>query len=120
MFLTDLDIHSHLQTPKMVVNPNSGRIIPKEGHFQINVALRSANGENYTLIARQNDIIPEDYSAILALEVSGGKTIILRRHNGSSHTHKNKIEEDLIEDVTHIHIATERYQLQHNKIDGYA
>ena len=43
----------------------------------------------------------------------------LRRYNGKSHQHSNKIEKETFYDF-HIHQATERYQVSGFDEDGYA
>ncbi len=45
--------------------------------------------------------------------------IRLRRYNGKSHEHTNRIERDRFYNF-HIHMATERYQREAETEDGYA
>lgn len=47
-------------------------------------------------------------------------SIILRRHNGSNHTHGNPIEGVEFEFVSHRHFATERYQERRFRAEHYA
>lgn len=44
---------------------------------------------------------------------------LLRRHNGNSHDHPNRIEATIVRGF-HVHLATERYQVAGYKEDGYA
>ncbi len=43
----------------------------------------------------------------------------LRRHNGNSHDHPNRLEQAVVRGF-HVHLATERYQLAGYEEDGYA
>lgn len=47
------------------------------------------------------------------------RTKRLRRHNGSSHRHTNRLEGRVVRGF-HVHLATERYQLAGLKEDDYA
>lgn len=50
---------------------------------------------------------------------STNKAFILKRYNGKSHQHTNKIEQNTFYDY-HIHTATIRYQELGGNIEGYA
>ena len=61
-----------------------------------------------------------DFSAILAYQKPNTNTFFrLRRYNGNSHEHSNKIEGGRFFEF-HIHHATERYQDAGFDEDGYA
>lgn len=69
---------------------------------------------------RQSNADQFDFSAILAYHIPGTNVLFrLRRYNGHSHEHTNKIEQDKFFDY-HIHKATERYQLSGLDEDEYA
>ena len=51
--------------------------------------------------------------------VIGGKLFRLKRYNGDSHEHTNKIEDNQF-DGFHIHTATERYQKRGFQPEGFA
>lgn len=61
-----------------------------------------------------------DFSVILAFVPTSGGEVILRRHNGRNHRHKNHLEGTELTGRFHAHIATERYQGAGSPIDGYA
>lgn len=75
-------------------------------------------GTQFELILRQNALRALDFSVILAF-VPESDEIILRRHNGRGHQHRNKIEGDRFRDAFHFHMATARYQEAGHPIDGY-
>ena len=67
-------------------------------------------GSGFRLIFRQNRINVLDFSVILAVLVPQSTQVFrLRRYNGRSHEHTNRIEKETFYDF-HIHLATERYQ----------
>ena len=49
-----------------------------------------------------------------------GETLTLKRYNGSSHNHPNKLENVKLGYNCHIHIATEKYILANRKAEGFA
>ena len=60
------------------------------------------------------------FSAVLIVfPLHSSKDFLLRRYNGRSHRHKNRIEGTQI-DGFHIHYATERYQLSGFGEEAYA
>jgi hypothetical protein len=87
------------------------------------VAMRkvlAADGGSFFLRVRQNALDPYDFSIILSYQPKGGSELILRRHNGPSHAHRNAIEDSRFAGVCHIHEATERYQLRGSRAEHYA
>ena len=80
----------------------------------------SRRGSNYLVILRRSRINTLDFSVILSIErPRSNQVFILRRYNGKSHHHTNKIEGTRFYDF-HIHQATERYQLHGMNPEGYA
>ncbi len=72
------------------------------------------------MILRQNLINPLDFSVILAVRLPNSNRFFrLRRYNGKSHNHRNRIEGDAFYDF-HMHTATERYQELGTREDFYA
>lgn len=69
---------------------------------------------------RQSTQDPDNFSVILAVVAMGGATINLRRHNGPSHPHRNKIEGNDVDFVCHVHRATQRYQERGFDAEGFA
>lgn len=77
-------------------------------------------GNKFRIIIRQNDFRPSDFSVILAVLVhSPSRNFRLRRYNGWTSRHRNRLEREIINGF-HIHFATERYQRKGLKEDAYA
>lgn len=82
--------------------------------------IQGAHGSKFRLILRQSVFNPLDFSVILAYCTPTTNRIFrLRRYNGRSHEHTNRIEGDRFYDF-HIHMATERYQELGMSEDAYA
>ena len=74
----------------------------------------------FRLILRKSRINRLDFSIILAVLVPQSTQVFrLRRYNGRSHEHTNRIENETFYDF-HIHFATERYQDLGAREDAYA
>lgn len=96
------------------------RLRPKRGHDEQQLQLIGDAASEFRLILRQNKINPLDFSIILAVRVPQSNRLFrLRRYNGKSHEHANKIEDVKFYDF-HIHNATERYQEIGMREDAYA
>ena len=86
------------------------------------LVVKGANGNTFYIKVRSDALNPLDFSVILTVLVPlSNRHFRLRRYNGASHEHKNRIEDKEI-DGFHIHYATARYQLirPKPKEDGYA
>lgn len=98
----------------------SVQLRPKRGHRERDLDLSGAAGNAFSLILRQNSINVLDFSLILTVRVPGSNQLFrLRRYNGKSHWHTNRIEGNTFYDF-HIHMATERYQERGTREDAYA
>jgi len=110
--LTDAQIASLLEEAKPL-EADYRRLLgtrPKRGHKERDLDIEGASGGAFRLILRQSDINPLDFSVILTYLIPrSNHTFRLRRYNGRSHRHTNKIERQTFYDF-HIHMATERYQ----------
>jgi hypothetical protein len=119
--LTDEEIAVLIGEPKPAIGPAD--LLPrrlKRGHRELDRDFKGADGASFQLIVRQNVATPEDFSVILAYSMPKvHRRFRLRRHNGPSHRHPNKIEGNLVTGP-HIHIATQRYQEAGFKEDAYA
>lgn len=89
-----------------------------QSHNHFDCEVRGENGNVFKLIVRQNKINPLDFSVILGVIISG-TVFRLRRYNGDSHEHSNKIEHNTLEGF-HKHTATKRYQELGCREDFYA
>ena len=76
-------------------------------------------GNHFIIKLRQNTNVINDFSAILAFRKKGyTNDFKLKRYNGKSHEHSNKLEGEKFYDF-HIHIATQRYQDIGKKEESY-
>ena len=92
----------------------------KQGHRERELDITGANGSEFRLILRQNRLNVLDFSVILGYSLKSSSQVFrLRRYNGKSHEHTNKIERQTFYDF-HIHLATERYQHSGLREDAYA
>jgi len=121
--ITDLKIGDLLSMPKRVVNPSS-RAKLKDGHEQFNFKVRSLGDIEYemTLYTRKNlrEGMEDDFSCGLCWNAPNGETLTLVRYNGSSHSHPNHLEKQMVSFECHIHRATERYIRANKKPEGFA
>jgi len=120
--LTDKEIAGFLAERKILPHDYMARIQVrlKRGHKERDLDIKGVEGNDFRLVIRQAIINPLDFSAILMYcPRDTNQTFRLRRHNGRSHEHTNKIEGDTFYEF-HVHIATERYQELGTKEDSYA
>lgn len=112
---SDQEIAKLIQERKVLPN-NWREQIYKEGTLDVN----GDEGNVFRIIVRQQKLIPLDFSVILAVLIPlSDRVFRLRRYNGWTNPHTNRIEREDI-DGFHIHFATERYQQRGQKEDGYA
>jgi len=98
------------------VKPN-----PRHGHSEQQFDTIGSAGGKFRVSLRESLTNTLAFSAILAYQLPGTNTWFrLRRYNGGAHEHTNRLEGDTISLVSHIHIATERYQDAGHKEDAYA
>lgn len=96
------------------------RLAPKESQAERQLDLVGAEANKYRLILRRNRINHLDFSLILAVRAPNSTRLFrLRRYNGATHRHQNRIERNRIFGF-HIHMATERYQTHGMREDGFA
>jgi hypothetical protein len=120
--LTDKEIGTLLREYKALPEdfPTRIRLRPKRGHKEFEYTVTGQDGHAFLLKFRQNEINALDFSVILLYMPKGSNQHFrLRRYNGKSHEHTNKIEGDTFFGF-HIHTATERYQQQGLDEDAFA
>lgn len=84
---------------------------PKGGHKERELKILGDNGSHFRIILRVSMSNPMAFSVILGWVVPGSNRLFhLRRYDGKSHWHTNKLEKETFYDF-HVHYATERYQL---------
>jgi hypothetical protein len=122
ILLTDTEIAALLSEAKLLESGylSKMQLRPKRGHKERELEVTGTNGSEFRLILRQSAFNVLDFSAILAYSPkSSSQFFRLRRYNGKSHEHTNKIERQTFYDF-HIHFATERYQQSGLREDAYA
>lgn len=119
---SDAEVAALVQEPKHLPPQWRKTLVmkPKRGHKERELEVRGAGGNQFRLILRQSEINVLDFSLILAVRVTNSNQLFrLRRHNGKSHQHTNRLEDETFYDF-HIHMATERYQEVGMREDAYA
>ena len=82
--------------------------------------IEGVDDNQFRLILRQSSFNTLDFSIILTFCLPDSNQLFrLRRYNGKSHEHTNKIELNTFYNF-HIHTATERYQEFGTREDAYA
>ena len=120
--LTDQEIATFIGEPKHLTGARR-RLPPlraKRGHGQAAALCHGTDGTEFQVVLRRSQANAFDFSAILAVRPpNSNRWFRLRRYNGRSHQHHNKMEGTRI-DGFHIHTATERYQRSGYREDAYA
>ncbi len=122
VLLTDNEIADLIGEPKPLPDDFRDRIQTraKRGHRERELDVTGAAGNAFRIILRESSINPLDFSVILAWMPPQSNTLFrLRRYNGKSHEHTNKIEQETFYDF-HVHRATERYQKSGLREDAFA
>lgn len=120
--LSDAEIAELIGERKVLAGTLSSLLRPrlKRGHFESDIPARGVSGNEFVLIIRKSRENALDFSVIVAHQLPESNRLFrLRRYNGNSHEHTNKIEKDMFRDF-HIHTATARYQALGGFEDGYA
>jgi hypothetical protein len=92
----------------------------KRGHREREFDVAGARGSRFRVLLRQSASNVLDFSVILLFLPKGTNLAFrLRRYNGKSHEHGNRIERDKFY-AFHVHTATERYQDVGMSEDSYA
>ncbi len=87
------------------------------GRYSFEQEVEGVSGK-FKIIIRQSKINPLDFSVIFGILI-GGNLFKIKRYNGDSHTHTNKLEKNQLNGF-HIHTATEKYQENGFREEGYA
>ena len=120
--LTDEEIAALLRERKALPPDYRTRIEarPKRGHKERELDVQGDAGNRFRLVIRQGAVDPFDFSIILMYCPAGTNQVFrLRRYNGRSHEHTNRIEGETFY-AFHIHMATARYQESGMREDSYA
>jgi hypothetical protein len=124
VFLTDKEIQELINdTKQMTIAPDElfRNMKGKRGHKGSELIIPREDGSSFIIKVRLSNENLLDFSVILGYNrPRSSKLFLLRRYNGKSHEHKNKLEnEDRFYDF-HIHTATERYQREGTKEEYFA
>ena len=116
--ITDAQIKEYIKEKKTL--PQNFKPIFKERNGQncFEKEIIGDSGNIFKIIIRQSKFNSLDFSVIFSVLING-VLFRIRRYNGDSHDHTNKIERETI-DGFHIHMATERYQENGFKEEGFA
>lgn len=120
--LSDSEIATLIAEQKVLPEDFLSRAWPKtkRGHRENEMHVDGGHGSEFRFIFRMANMNQLDFSVILAVRLPRVNTVFrLRRYNGRSHQHTNRIERQRFYGF-HIHYATERYQALGVDEDGYA
>lgn len=121
--LTDREILALIHEEKKISRDffASFHLTRKGGHQEAKKDVTGIHGSHFRVIVRQGVFNAFDFSLGLLYQLpQSNRMFILRRYNGKSHEHTNKIEHDTFYDF-HIHTATSRYEeFGPGYEDGYA
>lgn len=119
--ITDEVIDRLLKTFKQVENPRA-RKKSDLGNERVTYILSDDEGNRFNLYRRQNYKrgMEDSFSCGLSYLLPNGEIFTLTRYNGPCHNHKNKLEENRLGYVCHIHKASKKYLDETGKADGYA
>lgn len=94
--------------PDVELQPSGG------GQLRAAISIRGSAGSRFTLHFRQSLSRQHDFSIVLAYHSDESRTQLrLRRYNGSTHRHTNRLDGEQLPKQCHIHRMTERYQRRH-------
>ena len=119
--LTDVEIAKLMGERKPLSSTYRRRctLKPKRGHKEAEMGVKGDDGSEFRVIFRQSIANPLDFSVILGYcDPRSNQIFRVRRYNGRSHQHTNKIEGDTFY-AFHIYSATERYQDSGLSEDAY-
>lgn len=112
-----------IKVPKQLINPQA-RAILKSGHKQVNYNAIAQDGSEYRfqIYMRQNLKVGlnHDYSCGISWLAPNEEHLTLKRYNGPSHNHVNRLENNKLGFTCHIHTATEKYIKANKKPEGFA
>lgn len=118
--ITQKQIDELIAMEKCVTNPRA-REKTKGQHTERDFKLvDSRNEHSFKVFVRAHIILKNNFSCGLLWYIPSGETLTLRRYNGSSHSHKNHLENVRFAENCHIHKAKETYIAAGIKADGFA
>lgn len=116
--ITDSQIQAYIQERKTLPKSFKPTLKEKNYYNQYEHEIKGESGNTFKIIIRQSKHNPLDFSVIFGVFI-GGTLFRLKRYNGDSHDHPNRIEKTKIIGF-HIHTATQRYQEKRFREEGFA
>lgn len=116
--ISDTQIQALISERKILSKNFQPNLKEKNGQNQFEKEVTGINGNTFKIIVRQSIQNPLDFSVIFGV-VLNGRVFRLKRYNGDSHNHTNKLETIEIQGF-HIHTATQRYQEQGFREENFA
>ena len=116
--ITDREVSIFLQEKKTLQNPLNPSFKDGRSSQKFEQEVEGENGNIFKIIIRISKFNPSDFSIILCVKI-GNRLFRLKRYNGDSHQHTNRLENEKINGC-HIHQATERYQNNWFREEDYA
>lgn len=121
--LSDADIDSLVKERKVLPWGWTPNLTAREDRRSLDLIVPRADGSKFRLFVRSSISDPAaNFSAgLVFIDTSRYIDLVLRRYNGPSHPHTNRLEGEPEFWDFHIHLATERYQAsRHYKNEHYA
>ena len=122
IIFTDQEIAAVIKERKALPNNrhNKFRKRMNRGSNEYLLNITGEEGNKFRVIVRMSVSYALNFSVVLGVKVPPPKKFFrLRRYNGSNHEHTNPIENEVVTGF-HIHIATERYQVNSIREEDYA
>ena|ERR1017187_8768087 len=122
-FLTDDEIQNLILEEKKITHGLNDffKMKDKKGHREHDISILRPDGSTFKIIVRLSKENLLDFSAILGfIPPKKSEVFLLRRYNGKSHEHSNRIEKEIAFYDFHIHTATERYQREGPREEYFA
>lgn len=117
--ITDDQVRLIISEPKLLkVDPNAVPFVKKRAQMEKEIGLECGNYD-CSMVVRQSIDDPLNFSVILMYKDSNKNTNVVLRLNGNHGRHTNRLEKQTISGP-HIHVLTERYQMESTHPDGYA
>lgn len=118
VLVTDAEVMTFIGDKKVIPKDFNPKFKEGEGKVSFEHEVIAESGNTYKIIIRRSKINPMDFSVIFGIHL-GGNLFRIKRYNGNSHIHINRLEKMQIAGF-YIHTATQRYQECGFREEGYA
>lgn len=125
VLLTDQQIAELIAEPKPLKDGPAALLHLRAGaqRHRREVEVTGDSGQRFRLLLTQPPTHPRRFSVVRFVRLAGRSRLFRLRRYNSPHgalAHRNKIEDETIENTYHVHTATARYQRLGLKEDNYA